>query len=31
MTEKIARKFPRALAAFAIAASFVSASSLAGE
>ena len=31
MTEKIARKFPKALAAFAIAASFVSASSLAGE
>ena len=31
MTDKIARKFPKALAAFAIAASFVSASSLAGE
>ena len=31
MTDKTARKFPKALAAFAIAASFVSASSLAGE
>ena len=31
MTDKIARKFPKALAAFAIAASFASASSLAGE
>jgi hypothetical protein len=31
MTDKIARKFPKALAAFAIAVSFVSASSLAGE
>lgn len=31
MTEKTARNFPKALAAFAIAASFVSASSLAGE
>ena len=31
MTDTIARKFPKALAAFAIAASFVSASSLAGE
>ena len=31
MTDKIARNFPKALAAFAIAASFVSASSLAGE
>ena len=31
MTDKIARKFPKALAALAIAASFVSASSLAGE
>ena len=30
MTDKIARKFPKALATFAIAASFVSASSLAG-
>ena len=31
MTDKIARKFPKALAAIAVAASFVSASSLAGE